>query len=392
MKLAKQLMLAGAAMVLAMPANAWAQNVRGVTANEIRIGTHVDLSGPITVWGVPQRNGHLMRVEEQNAKGGVHGRQIRMIVEDNGYDPKKGVLATQKLIQQDQVFAIVGALGTPVVLAALPIVEEAKVPHLFPGAPHKRTYDPFVKTNFALASPYDDMTRASVRYFISQRKKAKIAVIYQDDDFGKEILDAVTKQAQAMNVPVVASASYKRGDTQFSSQVAVINRAAPDVVFLGTVPRETVGIMTEMGKIGWKVDTVAPASACAQAVADLGKAAVEGLYVQCQYVPFGPNETAQVKAWQERYEKRFNVKPDVAATMSYNMQDIVIRALEMAGRDLTQDKFIAALENIRDYRDIFGTPPLTFTPTSHLGTRSTVLTVIKDGYFARVEREALSAD
>jgi hypothetical protein len=137
---------------------------------------------------------------------------------------------------------------------------------------------------------------------------------------------------------------------------------------------------------------VAPASACSQAVPDLGKQAVEGLYVQCQYVPFGPNETAEVKDWMTRYEKRFGTKPDVAATMSYNMQDLVIKALEMSGRDVNQAKFIAAMESIKNYRDIFGTPPLTFSDKSHLGTRSTVLTVIKDGYFARVESEALSAD
>ncbi len=101
--------------LLASPAAA--QNTRGVTATEIKIGTQDDLSGPIVFWGQPMRNGKVMRIDEQNAKGGVHGRKIVLIGEDNGYDPKKGVLAAQKLIQQDQVFAMVGTLGTPIAMA-----------------------------------------------------------------------------------------------------------------------------------------------------------------------------------------------------------------------------------------------------------------------------------
>ncbi|MGH7003052.1 MAG: ABC transporter substrate-binding protein, partial [Alphaproteobacteria bacterium] len=91
-----------------------AQEVRGVSATEIKLGTQDDLSGPIVFWGQPMRNGKIMRIEEQNAKGGVHGRKIVLIGEDNGYDPKKGVLAAQKLIQHDKVFAMVGTLGTPI--------------------------------------------------------------------------------------------------------------------------------------------------------------------------------------------------------------------------------------------------------------------------------------
>ena len=130
----KSLLLAGAALV----ATAWtmqAHALQGVTPTEVVVGTHVDLSGPIVFWGVPQRNGHIMAVEEINANGGVHGRKIRLVVEDNGYDPKKGLLATQKLIQQDKVFAIVGALGTALVSAALPTVLEAGIPHMYRAPP-----------------------------------------------------------------------------------------------------------------------------------------------------------------------------------------------------------------------------------------------------------------
>lgn len=378
----KSLLLAGAALV----ATTWtmqAHALQGVTPTEVVVGTHVDLSGPIVFWGVPQRNGHIMAVEEINANGGVHGRKIRLVVEDNGYDPKKGLLATQKLIQQDKVFAIVGALGTALVSAALPTVLEAGIPHMYPGAPTKLMYEPWHKLKFSLAAPYDEAVKAGVRYF--NGKKKRVAVIYQDDDFGKEIRDSAIEQAKKSGMEVVGEASYKRGETAFSSQVARVRQGNPDLIVLGTVPRETVGIMTEARKLGWNVDILAPHSACNQAVADLGKANTEGAYVLCQYVPFDfDNEPPAVKAWMVRYEKRFGTKPDVSAAMTYDMQHLVALALEKAGRDLTVDKFIAGTEAIKNWQDIFGAPPLTFSREQRLGTRTAIMTQITNGKFKRI--------
>jgi ABC-type branched-subunit amino acid transport system substrate-binding protein len=360
------------------------QTPQGVSKDEVRLGTHVDLSGPITFWGVPQRNGHLMAVEEINADGGVHGRKIKLIVEDNGYDPKKGVLATQKLLQQDRVFAMIGVLGTPVVLAQMPAVLEAGIPHMYPGSPSRTMYEPFHKLKFSLATPYDESTKAGVRHFATKGKK-RVALIYQDDDFGKEIRDAAIAQAKASGMELVAEASYKRGDTVFSSQVARVRQGNPDLVVLGTVVRETVAVMAEAKKLGWRPDFMVTQAGCSQAVADLGRDNTEGLYALCQYVPFDfDNETPAVKAWMVRYEKRFNAKPDVAAAMTYDMQKLTALALENAGKEPTVDKFIKASENIRNWQNIFGSPPLTFGPDQRVGSKTAVLTQVRNGKFKRV--------
>src|SRR3954451_23435203 len=104
----------------------------GISPTEIVVGTHQDLSGPIKVWGVPVSNGMKMAVEEINAAGGVNGRKLRLILEDNAYDPKKAVLASQKMIERDKVFAMVGPMGSPTVLAAQDILFDAGVLQLFP--------------------------------------------------------------------------------------------------------------------------------------------------------------------------------------------------------------------------------------------------------------------
>lgn len=369
----------------AMPAQAQRIVTQGVTDTEIKIGVHLDLSGPITVWGVPQRNGHIMRVEEQNEKGGVHGRKINLIVDDNGYDPKRGVLATQKQIQQDKVFTMVGVLGTPIFIPSKEIALEAGIPFIFPGTNHRASFEPFNKLLFSMSAPYDSQIMNGVKWFVDTKAKKKVGVIYQDDDFGKDIRDAAQKQAAASKVEFVGAESYKRGDTAFSSQVTNLRRAGADFVVLGTVPRETAGVMAEMSKIGWKVDTMTNAGACSNFTVALGKEAVEGLYAQCQYVPFDPeNESPVVKAWMERYEKRFNTKADVAAAITYDMQEMIMIALDRAGRDLTAEKFIAGLESIRNWQDIFGAPAQTFGPTKRGGTDGFVLTQVQGGKFKRV--------
>lgn len=380
----KRLILAALAACAAVPL-AHAQEVRGVTATEIRLGTQDDLSGPIVFWGQPMRNGKILRIEEQNAKGGVNGRKLVLIGEDNGYDPKKGVLAAQKLIQQDKVFAIVGVLGTPIAMATMPIALEAGVPFMYPGTNHHAMYEPFNKLKFSMAAPYDHQMRSAVAYMVSQKGKKKIAIMYQDDEFGKELREAAEAQAKEMNIPVVAVTSYKRGDTAFSSQVARMRQADPDLVVAGTVVRETAGLGLELKKVGWKVDVLTSAAACNAAVPGIGKDAVEGFYIQCQYVPFdAASESDAVKAWAKRYQDRFGKPADVASAIGYDMMELTIMGLERAGKDLTIDKFIAASETIKNWQNIFGSPPMTFGADRRLGTKAFVLTQVKDGKFARV--------
>src|SRR3954464_3088498 len=124
----KSLAIAALALLAATPALAQ----QGVTANEIVIGTAQDLSGPIVNFSKAAVNGMRMRVDDVNAAGGVNGRKLRLVVEDHGYDPKKAVLAAQKMVQQDKIFASLGSIGTPTAMAAMPIYLDAMVPHLFP--------------------------------------------------------------------------------------------------------------------------------------------------------------------------------------------------------------------------------------------------------------------
>src|SRR3981189_2253395 len=165
----------------------------GISATEIIIGTHQDLSGPIKVWGVPVSNGMKMATEEINAAGGIHGRKIKLILEDSGYDPKRAVLASQKMVERDKVFAMVGPMGSPTVLAAQDILFDAGVLQLFPltAAEFTFKFDPAKRQErlkFNNILPYVESTRAAVKYMMEWKGFKKPCVMHQDDEYGKNEL------------------------------------------------------------------------------------------------------------------------------------------------------------------------------------------------------------
>lgn len=194
----KMSLLGAALAVVAGPALAQTKVTnQGISAKEIVIGTHQDLSGPIKVWGVPVLNGMKLAVEEVNAKGGIHGRLLKLIAEDSAYEPRKAVLATQKMVERDKIFAMIGPMGSPTVLAAQDILFEAGIPQLFPLTAAEFTYKfdaskPQERLKFNNLLPYVESTRAIVKYMIPEKKIQKPCVMSQDDEYGKNVLDGLS--------------------------------------------------------------------------------------------------------------------------------------------------------------------------------------------------------
>src|ERR1700758_772635 len=187
--LAGAVALAGAAMALTAAAD-----TRGVTATEIVLGMHTDLSGPAATYGVSSTNAVKMRFDELNDKGGVHGRKIRLIVEDTQYQVPRAVQAGAKLIHRDHIFAMVAGLGTPMNNALFKDQLEAGVPNLFPLSAARSMFEPFHRLKFYGAATYVDQVRAGINYFVTKKGKKALCAMYQDTDFGKEVLDGVQMQ------------------------------------------------------------------------------------------------------------------------------------------------------------------------------------------------------
>ncbi len=357
-----------------------AADVAGVSAREIVVGHISDLSGPIAMLGTPVRDGMLMRFDEANAAGGVHGRRLRLAVEDAGYDPKRGVLAARKLVQRDKAFAFIATMGTPVVMATMPVVLEAGRLHLFPFSPHKATYEPLHPLKFQNFAPYQDYREAATRHMVQAGGYRRTCLLYQDDDYGLEVMKGVETGLEKLDQTLFERTGYKRGATDLSSQVARLRAAECDLVVLATVVRETVAAMAEARRIGWKVDMLVTASGYSAQTHELGGDAVEGLYgVSVLPHPYAEGANSQLAGWIERYRARFGAAPNVWSVMGYSLADMFVRTAEATGRDLTPEAFARTLERLEFTRDYFGSPSYRFSTDDHLGNRHGRLAQIRNG-------------
>ncbi|MCM2252721.1 MAG: ABC transporter substrate-binding protein [Ramlibacter sp.] len=358
-----------------------AQTSQGVTRNEIVLGSIQDLSGPIAGFGKQDRLGMQLRVDELNEQsGGIHGRKIKLVFEDSQYDPKKAVLAAQKLVNQDKVFAVVGHIGTAQNLAAMPVQFEKNVMNLFPITGAREMYEPFHRLKFSFAASYYDQIAIFLPRLMKEKNAKKACIMYQDDEFGLEVLRGAEAGLKTISMELAEKTSYKRGATDFSSQVARMKAAGCDMVVLGTVIRETIGAIGESRKTGFNPTFLGSSAAYTDLIHKLGGKAMDGLYagMTVQH-PYLDDASPPVRFWANKYKTKFNEDPTVFSVYGYNTIDAFIQAAQKAGPNLTTDSFIKAMESMSFPTDIFGSAPASFGPKKRQGSNESRLSQIQDG-------------
>jgi len=356
---------------------------QGVTKDQIVLGSLQDLSGPIAGFGKQLKNGLLMRADEINEAGGINGRKLKMVIEDSAYDPKKGLLAAQKLVQQDKIFAMIGTLGTPVAMASFQPLFEKNVPNLFPLTAAREMYEPLGKLKFSFAAPYYDQMRMGVKWMSKERGAKKFCVIYQDDEFGLEVFRGAEQGLKDMKQDFAEKTTYKRGATDFSAQVAKMKSAACDTVILGTIVRETLGTIGTAKKMGWDPQFLGSSAAYTDLIHKLGGKAMDGLYATFQTgVPYMDDPSKNVRDWGARYKAKFNEDPGLFSAYAYAALDLFYRAAQKAGPNLTTDSLANAFETTSFPRDMFGSPEFKFSKTNHLGNNKSRIGQIQNGRWA----------
>ena len=375
------------ASLLALASGALAQSAtRGVTKTEIVLGMHTDLSGPAATYGVSSSNAVKMRFDEVNDKGGLHGRKIRLIVEDTQYQVPRAVQAGTKLINRDRIFAMVAPLGTPMNNALFKDQLEAGVPNLFPLSAARSMYEPFHRLKFYGAASYVDQIRAGIQYFVSKKGKKALCAMYQDTDFGKEVLDGVQAQADKLKIKIVETTTHKPTDQDFTAQITRLRAAGCDLVALGTIVRDSIVPYATARKIGWTdVDFLGSAATYDLFVAAAQGGVTEGLYAMgLTDMPYRDTLSPAAQAWFDRYKERYKADPNIGAVYGHVAADLTVTGLQNAGADLTLTSFVKGLESIRGYRDIFNGPEVNFGPDRRQGASSSFLAVVKGGRWMRL--------
>ena len=366
-------------------ATALAAEQMGVSKNEIVVGTIQDLSGPLAGFGKALRNGMQMRVDEVNEADGINGRKLKFVAEDSGYDPKKGLLAAQKMVQKDKLFAMVGTIGTAVNLATFPTLFDKGVMNLFPLTAARQMYEPLEKLKFSFAAPYYGQMRIAMKWMVKERGAKKFCAIYQDDDFGTEVLKGAEDGLKDINMSFAEVTSFKRGATDFSAQVAKMKSADCDTVVLGTIIRETIGTIGTARKLGWNPNFVGSSAAYTDLIHKLGGKAMDGLYAMHQVaVPYADDPSKNLRDWFAAYKAKFNEDPGLFAAYGYVAMDMFVQTAKKTGPNLNTDSVIKALESTTFPRDMFGSPEYKFTPKQHLGNDKSKVGQIQNGRWVAV--------
>ncbi len=363
------------------PAYAAQGATRGVTPQKITLGTIQDLSGPIAAYGKQVRQGMQMRVDDINEQGGIHGRKLELLVEDSGFDPKKAVLAAHKLIDQGGgIFAMVGHIGTAHNIATMPVLFEKNIVNFLPISGSRAMHEPFHRLKFAAWADYVDQIGGPLSALVQEKSAKKVCTIYQDDEFGHEIVRGAEAGLKTIGMTLAEKTSYKRGATDFSSQVARLKATGCDFVVMGTIIRETVGTIAEARKIGFAPTFFASYAAYSELISKLGGPAMDGLYVAMMLAfPYVDDATPSVRSWATKYQSKWGEDPTGLSTYGYTIIDGFARAAHKAGPRLDTDAFVKAMESITIPADLFGGPELSFGPTKRLGSAATRLSQLVDG-------------
>jgi branched-chain amino acid transport system substrate-binding protein len=349
----------------------------GVTDKEIVIGGSNSFSGPLAFTGDQiTKFGVDLYFKVVNDAGGIHGRTVRTVYYDDGYRPQDAVANTKKLVEQDKIFAVIIPQGSPPVVATLDYLEENKVPLLFPyqSSPVTRAKR-YIFQGMTLS---DRSSKMMIDYLAGTRKLKKFAALYQDDEYGKSFLTAFEKDLGRFGLKLVAAESVKRGVTDVSAQIAKLQAAKPEVTFLVLVPGPGAQALIERQKIGW-TDTlmVSTGPLTDERYLALAGDAAEGVEGLSLWPDPLLSELPGVKRYREHMQKYFpKNEPNRYSIAGYVAGMLFAEAAKRAGRNLTRESLVVALESMKGYETGI-LPPLTIGPDHETQ---------KQGFWVRVEK------
>ncbi|HEX7248873.1 MAG TPA: ABC transporter substrate-binding protein [Burkholderiales bacterium] len=374
--IARRLIAAAAAL-----APAFAAAETGVTADKIVVGQAAVFSGPAAQLGIQMRNGILSYLNYVNERGGVNGRKIELVTEDDKYEANQAQAASRRLIEEKKVFALLGYVGTPTGTEHIKVTAPAKVPlvGMFTGAEALRV--PMSRYIFHVRASYYDETEKIVEQVLSVGGK-KIAVFYQDDGYGLAGLQGVQIAMNKRNLKIDALGKFERNTLKVEEAVKTINAVQPDAVVMIGAYAACAAFIKQMKAAGsaatfYNVSFVGSTSLASA----LGKDGV-GVAIS-QVVPF-PWGTAVpvVKEYQHAAAKAGYKDFNFGALEGFLVAKVFVEGLRRAGKNLTREGFVDALEKMEDYDA--GGFYISYSPKNHAGSKFVDLTIIShDGKFLR---------
>jgi ABC-type branched-subunit amino acid transport system substrate-binding protein len=353
----------------------------GVSANRILLGQAAVLSGPAAQLGIQMRNGIKAYLDYVNERGGVHGRRLELVSEDDRYEASVAPAASKKLIEEHRVFALLGYVGTPTGAAHLPVVTQAKVPlvGMFTGAEILRV--PFNRYVFHVRASYYDETEKIVEQVVSTGGK-KISVFYQADSYGeagrKGTEIALTKRGMVIH----SSGTVERNTLKVEEAVKAIHGSEPDAIVMVGAYAACAEFIRQMRKTGSGATFYNVSFVGSKALADALGNDGSGVAIS-QVVPFPWGSAVPVvKEYQSLAKKSGFTDYNFSAMEGFLTAKVMVEALWRAGKNPTREGLVDALEKMQDV-DLGGFY-VSYSPKNHAGSKFVDLTIIgRNGKFLR---------
>jgi branched-chain amino acid transport system substrate-binding protein len=297
------------------------------------------------------------------------------------------VQAGNKLLTSDKVFAMVVALGTPMNNAVLQRQLELKVLNFGPFTAARSMAEPLHPLKFAVLSTYYDQIRAGLKYFVEKKGVKAPCVMYQDTEFGQEILEAARDQAKAMNIKIASESGHKPADTDFTGAISKLREAKCDLVLMGTIVRDTIIPYATARKLGWDVPFLGSIASYEAVVAGAQGDVTQGYFAMTsQEVAYPDTATGEAKAILDAYKAKYNQDAAFPGQLGYFVADILVEGLKKAGKDLTTESLAKALETIKGHKNPFGGSDIHYAADRHIGAEDIYLAVVEKGRWKTLEK------
>ncbi|MBX3530068.1 MAG: ABC transporter substrate-binding protein [Rhizobiaceae bacterium] len=360
---------------------------QGVSDTEIVIGSNGDLSGVFAAFNVGAIKAAQMMFDDINAKGGIHGRKIRFIAEDHGYQVPKAVQNFNKLINSDKVFAMILNLGTPHNIAGFPIMEAAKVHNVSPLTAARQMIEGDITYKWTGSSSYYDQLRAATRHLAKEKNAQEVCAMYIPSDFGLEVYEGAKDEAEALGLKYAAETTHKPDEQDFVGAITKLKEAGCDIVATGLGVRQTIVAFGTAKKLGLDAAFVGSSAGFNTAVAKVPGGVTDGYYAAAGWsdleARLGSN--AELKTWADAYQAKFGEPAGTAAQLGYSAANTLVKALEAAGKDLTPESFGKGMETIKLHDSIMDVD-VSYGPGDHQGADLIVISQIQGGMWKEVAR------
>lgn len=352
----------------------------GLTNDTIKIGVFGPLTGPVSIFGKAVFGAEAV-FKEVNEKGGIHGRKIVVVRDDDACDPARGLAAFKKQVSQDQVFAFNAGVCSNVVMAVKPEIEKSNVPFMVLGAASSKISDPLAANIFQPVATTEEAGRTLIDFAMSKPGTTKIAVVSHSDDWGKTNREPVLAYMKSKyKVDPVLDLSMERSSTDATPQILRLRNSGAQFIVMLMYPAEVAIFMRDAYKYGLKIPVLAPHSISLEDTRERvgDAAAVQNLYVYYNYAH--PVSSPKMKKVADLITKHFpSEKIENFSFLGMTGAYALVAALQDGGRDLTRAKLIDSLNKLKGFDSGVSAVPLSFSIQDHAGIKGGAMATFKDG-------------